>query len=227
MKSVLKKLQSARGARPGFRGSAPPQVRIDRFTEPMRLAGNIVHAGVFNSVKDVLRIEFNLVQLVSATVRDGLIAGGQTGVALGAVIHSVVRGAISATHDASGGTDLIARSIAKGIVLGVHEVGGDVIIATFETTRALVRLSAATGADLARVAQFAIGGVIEAGAEIGVDVSVVASQAAYGAIDGAGDISTLAMATLRQVVQVLAGRSSALAGEAGAQSPVPRAPMPR
>lgn len=218
--------QSSSGATARSKGSAATQ-RTRRRADPVQLAGKIVHASVFNIVKDVQRIQRDFVQLVQATVSDTLIASGHTGAGATELVSTVVSEATGAAGDAGAGLDLIARSLAKGIVLGVHEIGGDVKLAAFHTMRSFTGQIAASCGDLGRIAHDALGGVAEAADDIGAFGSDIVYQAALGALSGAGEISTLAMDTVREVLHGLLREESAAPQASTLQEPRFRFPPPR
>jgi len=218
--------RSSTGATARSRGSAANQ-RMHRRADPIQLAGQIVHASVFNTVKDVQRIRHDFVQLVRATVSDSLIASGHTGAAVTGLVSTLVSEAIGAVGYARASPDLIARSLAKGIVLGVHEIGGDVKLAAFHTMRSLTCHGTASCGDLARIAHDALGGVAEAADEIGASGSDIVFEAARGAISGAGDISLLAVETVRAVLHGLLGHESEVPQSAPLHDPRFRFPPPR
>lgn len=220
------KQQSSSDATACPKGSAATQ-RMRRQADPIQLAGKIVHAGVFNSVKDVQRIQHDFVQLVRATVSDSLIASGHNDVGATELLSTVVSEAISAVGHAGASLDLIARSLAKGILLGVHAVGGDVKHAAFHTMRSLICHNAASAGDLARIAHDALGGVAEASDEIESFGTDIVFQAAHGAISGAGEISTLATNTVGQMLRDLLGQESAAPQSSPLQDPPFRFPPPR
>jgi hypothetical protein len=201
------KQQSSSGATARSKGSAAA-LRMRRRADPLQLAGKIIDTGVFNSVKDVQRIQHDFVQLVRATISDSLIASGHNGAGATELVSTVVSEAISAVDHAGASLDLIARSLAKGIVLGVHAFGGDVKLAAFHTMRSLICRSAASVGDLARIAHDALVGVAEAADEIDSFGSDIVFEAAHGAISGAGQISPLAMDTVRQMLGGLLGQES-------------------
>jgi hypothetical protein len=198
-----------------------------RRADPIYLAGQIVYASVFNTAKDVQRIHRVLVQLVRAAVRDSLVASGHAGAGVTALVSTVVSEAFGAVGHAGTSPDLIARSLAKGIVLGVHEIGGDVKLAAFHTMRSLTCHSAASCGDLARIAHDALGGVAEAADEIGAFGSDIVFEAARGAMSGAGDISTLAVDTVRDVLHGLLGHERAVPPSSPLHDPRFRFPPPR
>lgn len=203
------KQQSRSGGTVRSQSSAATQ-RMRRRADPIQLAGKIIHTGVFNSVKDVQRIQHDFVQLVQATVSDSLIASGYNSFGATELVSSiVVSEAISAVDHAGASLDLIARSLAKGIVLGVHAIGGEVKLAAFHTLRSLICHSAASAGDLARIARDALVGVAEAVDEIDSFGSDIIFQAANGAISGAGQISALAMDTVSQMLRGLLGQEIA------------------
>jgi hypothetical protein len=218
--------QSSSGATARAKGSAATQ-RMRRHADPIRLAGKIIHTGVFNSVKDVQRIQHDFVQLVRATVSDSLIASGDNGVGATELASTVVGEAINAVDHAGASLDLIARSLAKGIVLGVHAIGGDVKLAAFHTMRSLICHSAASAGDLARIAHDALVGVVEAVDEIDSFESDIVFHAANGAISGAGQISALVMDTVRQMLGGLLGQESAVPQSSPLQDPAFRFPPAR
>ena len=220
------KQQGSSGATARSQGSAAAQ-RMRRRADPIQLAGKIIHTGVFNSVKDVQRIQHDFVQLVRATVSDSLIASGDNDVGPTELVSTVVSEAISAIDHAGASLDLIARSLAKGIVLGVHAIGGDVKLAAFHTMRSLICRSAASAGDLARIAHDALVGVVEAVDEIDSFGSDIVCQAANGAISGAGQISALAMDTVRQMLGGLLGQESAVPQSSPLQDPAFRFPPAR
>jgi hypothetical protein len=225
MKRPTKK-QSSSGAPARSKGSAATQ-RMRRRADPIQLAGKIIHTGVFNSVKDVQRIQHAFVQLVRASVRDSLIASGYNGDGATALVSTVVSEAISAVDHAGASPDLIARSLAKGIVLGVHAIGGDVKLAAFHTMRSLICHCAASAGELARIAHDALVGVVEAVDEIDSFGSDIVFQAANGAISGAGQISALAMDAVRQMLGGLLGQESAVPQSSPLQDPLFRFPPGR
>ncbi|NIA52307.1 hypothetical protein HAV22_01395 [Massilia sp. TW-1] len=201
--------------------------RMRRRADPIQLAGQIVYASVFNTAKDVQRIQHVFVQLVRATVSDSLLASGHTGAGVTELVSTVVSEAIGAVGHAGGSPDLVVRSLAKGIVLGVHEVGGDVELAAFQTMRSLTCHSTASCGDLAPIAHDALGGVAEAADDIGAFGSDIVFEAARGAISGAGEMSTLAMDTVRDVLHGLLGHESAVPQSSSLQDPRFRFPPPR
>ena len=217
------KQQSGSGATARSQDSAATQ-RMRQRADPIQLAGKIIHTGVFNSVKDLQRIQQDFVQLVRATVSDSLIASGGNGVGTTELVSTVVSEAISAIDHAGASLDLIARSFAKGIVLGVHAIGGDVKLAAFHTMWSLICHSAASAGDLARIAHDAVVGVAEAADEIDSFGSDIVFQAANGAISGAGQISALAMDTVRQMLRGLIGQESEVPQSSPLQDPLFRFP---
>lgn len=220
------KQQSSSGATARSKGSAAIQ-RMGRRADPIQLAGKIIHIGVFNSVKDVQRIQHDFVQLVRATVSDSLIASDSNGVGPTELVSTVVSEAISAIDHAGASLDIIARSLAKGIVLGVHAIGGDVKLAAFHTMWSLICHSAASAGDLAHIARDALVGVVEAADEIDDFGSDVVFQAARGAIRGAGQISALAMDTVSQMLGGLLGQESAVLQSSAVPDPPFRFPPVR
>jgi hypothetical protein len=213
------KQQSSSGATARSKGSAAAQ-RMRRHADPIQLAGEIIHTGVFNSVKDVQRIQRDFVQLVRATVSDSLIASGGNGVGATELVSTVVSEAIGAVDHAGASLDLIARSLAKGIVLGVYAIGSDVKLAAFHTMRTLICHSAASAGDLARIAHDALVGVVEAADEIDSFENDIVFQAAHGAISGAGQISALAMDAVRQMLGGLLEQESAVLQSTPLQDPL-------
>ena len=220
------KQQSSNSATARSQGRAAT-LRMRQRADPIQLAGKIIHTGVFNSVKDVQRIHHDFVQLVQATVSDSLIASGYNGFGATELVSIVVSEAISAVDHAGASLDLIARSLAKGIVLGVHAIGGDVKLAAFHTMRTLICHSAASAGDMARIAHDAVVGVAEAADEIDSFESDIVFQAAHGAISGAGQISALAMDTVRQMLSGLLEQESAVLQSAPLQDPLFRFPPAR
>lgn len=220
------KQQRSSGATARSKGSEAAQ-RMRRHADPLQLAGKVVHTGVFNSVKDVQRIQHDFVQLVRATVSDSLIASGHNGAGATKLVDTMVSEAISAVGHAGTGLDFIAHSLAKGIVLGVHAIGGDVKLAAFHTMRSLTCHSAASAGDLARIAHDALGGVAEAVDEIDSFGSDIVFEAAHGAISGAGEISLSAMDTVREVLRGMLGRESVVPQSPHLQDPLFRFPPAR
>jgi hypothetical protein len=225
MKRPTKK-QSRSGVAARAKGSAATQ-RMRRHADPIYLAGQIVYASVFNTAMDVQRVHHVFVQLVRATVRDSLVASGHAGAGATELVSTVVSEAIGAVGHAGASPDLVARSLAKGIVLGVHEIGGDVKLAAFHTLRSLTSHSAASCGDLARLAHDALGGVAEAADDIGAFGSDIVVEAARGAISGAGEISALAMDTVRDVLHGVLGHESAVPPSSPLQDSRFRFPPPR
>lgn len=225
MKRPTKK-QSSTGAKTRPKGSAATP-RLRRRADPFQLAGQIVHASVFNTAKDVQRIQHVFVQLVRATVSDSLVASRHAGAGATELVSTVVSEAIGAAGHAGASPDLIARSLAKGIVFGVHEIGGDVKLAAFHTMRSLTCHGAASCGDLARIAHDALGGVAEAADEIGAFGSDIVFEAARGAMSGAGEISTLALDTVRDVLHGLLGHERPVPPSSPRQDPRFRFPPPR
>lgn len=225
MKRPTKK-QSSSGVMARSKGSAATQ-RMRRRADPIYLAGQIVYAGVFNTAMDVRRVHQVFVQLIRATVSDSLVASAHAGAGATELVSTVVTEAIGAVGHAGASPDLIARSLAKGIVLGVHDIDGDVKLAAFDTMRSLTCHGAASCDDLARIAHDALGGVAEAVDDIGAFGSDIVVEAARGAISGAGEISTLAMDTVREVLHGLLGHEGAVPQSSPLQHPRFRFPPPR
>jgi len=168
-------------------------------------AARLLQDGIIQSLSGLSKIESDIVLLVRKTVSDTLHTGGSAAGELVKVVHHVVMGTIGAVEQAGTGLTMSVKSVAKGIVMGVHDVGDDVVLASAEILRSVVNHAGAVGADIGAMAKRAVDGVIEATAEIGGDVGKVGKRAIAGAIDEAGNISKMAVATVTEVLNGVAG----------------------
>jgi hypothetical protein len=168
-------------------------------------AAHAVKEGIVNSLSGLKTIEGNIADLVRKTVSDALRTEDAAVGELVDVVHHVVMGAIGATEQVGTGLTVSTKSVAKGIVMGVHDVGGDVVAASFETVRSVIRHAAKVQADLGIVAKRAVDGVIEATVETGGNVAAVGRSAIEGAIDEAGNVSNMAVKTVKDVLINIAG----------------------
>lgn len=168
-------------------------------------AGHAVKVGIVDSLSGLSTIETDIAALVRKTVSATLHTGDVAASELVEVIRHIVTGAIEASEEVGTGLTMSTKSVAKGVILGVHDVGGDVVTAAFEVMRSLVSIASTVGADIGTVARHAIDGVIEATVETGGNVAQISTKAIEGAITEAGNLGSLAVMTVKDVLIGIAG----------------------
>jgi hypothetical protein len=151
-------------------------------------AGKVVQDGVINSLKDLNKIEDEIINLTKGTISDTIRATSRVSPEGTNFIRDILTGTIQAADGTGTGLIMSVRSVSKGIVIGVNDFGGDVRTAASRKVRIAIEEAVKIGVDIGTVAKDAADGVVEATQQTHGNVEEVAVASVAAALEAAETI---------------------------------------